>query len=256
MPISPRTRPSWSRGKIVFAERCARCHSSKIPAGAPGMDAGAGCSGKDYLDCWNKYWAWTKTDDFKSKMRAMVQQPDFLDGNYLSTDMRVPVTLLQTNACSPLATNAIADNIWDNFSSQTYKELPSVGTVTWYHPVTGEPQTYQMPGRRPRLHASCLAHQRVVDRTLPAKQQRWEIQSQPVGRRPHGVVPGFHREDVVAGEARERFGAGRQNSRRHRSHHADQLSARARRLPARFPQAAAELRSSASFPGCLAARAS
>jgi hypothetical protein len=133
------------RGKIVFAERCARCHSSKIPEGAPGMDAGVGCSGKDYLNCWNQYWAWTKTDDFKAKMRAIVQQPDFLDGNYLSTDMRVPVTLLQTNACSPLATNAIADNIWDNFSSHTYKELPSVGTVTWYHPVTGEARTYQMP---------------------------------------------------------------------------------------------------------------
>jgi hypothetical protein len=134
------------RGKIVFAERCARCHSSKIPDGAPAMDAGGGCSGKDYLNCWNQYWAWTKTDDFKSKMRAIVQMPDFLDGNYLSTDMRVPVTLLQTNACSPLATNAIADNIWDNFSSHTYKELPSVGSITWYHPITGEARTYQMPG--------------------------------------------------------------------------------------------------------------
>jgi hypothetical protein len=133
------------RGKIVFAERCARCHSSKIPQGAPAMDAGAGCSGKDYLECWNKYWAWTKTDDFKAKMRAIVQEPDFLDNNYLSTDMRVPVTLLQTNACSPLATNAIRDNIWDNFSSHTYKELPSVGTITWYQPVTGEAHTYQMP---------------------------------------------------------------------------------------------------------------
>ena len=54
-------------------------------------------------------------------------KPDFLDGNFLSAEFRVPVTLLQTNACSPLATNAIAGNIWDNFSSQTYKELPSVG---------------------------------------------------------------------------------------------------------------------------------
>ena len=47
-----------------------------------------------------------------------MQADDFLDGNYLSTELRVPVTLLQTNACSPLATNAIAGNIWDNFSSQ------------------------------------------------------------------------------------------------------------------------------------------
>ena len=57
----------------------------------------------------------------------------------------MPVTLLQTNACSPLATNAIAGNIWDNFSSQSYKDLPSVGDITWYHPYTGEPHTYTMP---------------------------------------------------------------------------------------------------------------
>jgi hypothetical protein len=132
------------RGKVVFAERCARCHSSKIPEPAPGVDPG-GCSGKNYLDCWNNYWAWSKTDDFKSKMTKIVLQPDFLDGNYLSTDLRVPVTLLQTNACSPLATNAIRGNIWDNFSSETYKDLPSAGSVTWYQPYTGEARTYPLP---------------------------------------------------------------------------------------------------------------
>ena len=138
------------RGKVVFAERCARCHSSKLPtlpssiAGIT-LDTGSGCAGKNYLDCWNKYWDWTKTDEFKKAMTVMVNQPDFLDHNYLSSELRVPVTLLQTNACSPLATNALADNIWDNFSSQSYKELPSVGTITWYHPFTGEPRTYQMP---------------------------------------------------------------------------------------------------------------
>jgi hypothetical protein len=137
-------------GKEVFAERCARCHSSKLPAPPPdvaaiAIDEGQGCAGKNYLDCWGKYWDWTKTDDFKTKMTAMVKEPNFLDHNYLSSELRIPVTLLQTNACSPLATNALADNIWDNFSSQSYKELPSVGTITWYHPYTGEPRTYQMP---------------------------------------------------------------------------------------------------------------
>ena len=133
------------RGKVVFAENCARCHSSKLPTPAAGLDPG-GCSGPDYMDCWNKYWAWTKTEDFKSKMRAIVAAPDFLDNNYLSAEHRVPVTLLQTNACSPLATNAIRDNIWDNFSSETYKELPSVGEITVYNPVTGEPRQFPMPG--------------------------------------------------------------------------------------------------------------
>jgi len=133
-----------TRGKEVFADRCARCHSSKIPAAAPGLDPG-GCSGPGYLDCWNKYWAWTKTDDFKQKMRQIVLAADFLDGNALTTDLRVPVTLLETNACSPLATNAIAGNIWDNFAAQTYKDLPSVGEVTVYNPFTGEPRQYRMP---------------------------------------------------------------------------------------------------------------
>ena len=34
-----------------------------IPTAAPGPD---------YLDCWNKYWAWTKTDEFKKQMREIV----------------------------------------------------------------------------------------------------------------------------------------------------------------------------------------
>ena len=139
-----------AHGKEIFAAICARCHSSKLPeppsdVAAIAIDQGKGCSGKNYLDCWNKYWAWTKTDGFKKKMTEMIEKPDFLDHNYLSSELRVPVTLLQTNACSPLATNALGGNIWDNFSSQSYKELPSVGTITWYHPYTGEPRTYQMP---------------------------------------------------------------------------------------------------------------
>jgi hypothetical protein len=133
-----------SRGKVVFAENCARCHSSKLPEHSAGLDPD-GCAGKDYLSCWNKYWAWTQTDEFKSKMRAIVLSDDFLKDNYLSTEVRVPVTLLKTNACSPLATNALGNNIWDNFSSQSYKDLPSVGEITWFHPVTGDRRTYKMP---------------------------------------------------------------------------------------------------------------
>jgi hypothetical protein len=138
------------RGKQVFAENCARCHSSKIPVppsdvAAIAIDQGGGCAGKNYLDCWNKYWAWTNTDDFKQKMTKMVEDPTFLDHNYLSSELRIPVTLTGTNACSPLATNAIGGNIWDNFSSQSYKDLPSVGTITWYEPYTGEAKKYVMP---------------------------------------------------------------------------------------------------------------
>jgi hypothetical protein len=124
------------RGKSVFAQYCARCHSSKIPEPPAGVDE----------QNWEQYWSWTKTDDFRKKMTAMVMADNFLTDNYLSTERRIPVTLLQTNACSPLATNALKDNIWDNFSSQTYKDLPPVGKMTLHNPIDGSTFDYEMPG--------------------------------------------------------------------------------------------------------------
>jgi hypothetical protein len=134
------------RGKEVFAERCARCHSSKLPEKAFTTYFKAGCIGPNYMKCWDDYWAWTKTQDFKEQMKPIVMAADFLDNNYLSNEVRVPVTLLETNACSPLATNAIRDNIWDNFSSESYKNLPSVGKVMVHHPYSSEVSWYEMPG--------------------------------------------------------------------------------------------------------------
>ena len=132
------------RGKLVFADTCARCHSSKLPSSLVGLSPD-GCAGPNYLACFQDYWKWTKTDEFKKEMRAIVTADDFLEGNYLSSEVRIPVTLLQTNACSPLATNALRNNIWDNFSSESYKNLPSVGEITVHHPITGEPWQYRMP---------------------------------------------------------------------------------------------------------------
>ena len=135
-----------ARGKVVFADTCARCHSSKAPTPPESVRLEPqNCAGAGYLDCFKRYWAWSQTDEFKTQMRTVVQAPDFLDSNYLSTDARIPVTLLRTNVCSPLATNGIAGNIWDNFTSHSYKQLPSVGTVTLSDPFTGEPVSYQMP---------------------------------------------------------------------------------------------------------------
>ncbi|HEY4079362.1 MAG TPA: hypothetical protein VGM81_01590 [Burkholderiaceae bacterium] len=133
-------------GKRVFAETCARCHSSKGPMPPASLALSADqCSGGNYLKCFKRYWGWTQTDEYKAQMREIVQAPDFLQGNYLSTEARIPSTLLRTNTCSPLATNALAGNIWDNFSSQGYKQLPSVGTITVNDPFTGEPVPYAMP---------------------------------------------------------------------------------------------------------------
>jgi hypothetical protein len=135
---------TMAQGKVVFAERCARCHSSKTPPLPAGLNLES-CNGKDYLGCWDKYWAWTKTDDFKNQMRPIVAADNFLEDNYLSTELRVPSTLMQTNICSPIATNAIAGNIWDNFSSASYKELPSVGRMKVRNPFTGAETDFELP---------------------------------------------------------------------------------------------------------------
>jgi hypothetical protein len=135
------------RGQIVFAENCAACHSSNVPK-APensGVDTGiceGGGNGPNYRQCWDRYWAWAQTKEFKDAMVKLVTERDadghdFLDGNYLSSERRVPVDVMQTNACTAIATNGLAGDIWDNFTSSSYKSLPPVKELTAYHPVSG-----------------------------------------------------------------------------------------------------------------------
>ncbi len=123
------------RGKLVFADNCARCHSSKQPPNL--CQLGAPCKAGQIVENSASYFDW---------MRAEVQKPDFLKNNFLSTDRRVSIQEIGINACSPLATNAIRNDIWDNFSSDTYKELPATGKITLYNPVDGTPFQYEMPG--------------------------------------------------------------------------------------------------------------
>jgi hypothetical protein len=101
-----------TRGKEVFAESCAACHSSKQPP--PNIDPHSG-EGK----------AW---------FRAAVMAPDFLENNFLSNDKRYPLTKIETNSARAFATNAKATHVWDNFSSQTYKELSPVDELEFFNP--------------------------------------------------------------------------------------------------------------------------
>ena len=145
--LKPEDSPEVVRGQEVFAERCARCHSSKLPEQVfTDFFPNDGCVGPNYLKCWNDYWAYTKTDAFKEQMRALAAQPDFREDNFFSNELRIPVTLLETNACSPLATNALEGDTWSDFSSSSYKALPAVGKIQVHHPLTGEPREYDMPG--------------------------------------------------------------------------------------------------------------
>ncbi len=82
-------------------------------------------------------------------MRAEVQKPDFLDNNFLSTEERIPVDVVQTNAARALATNATRGHVWDNFSSETYKTLPSIGDIEVQHPLDGSTSKFHAPGGGP-----------------------------------------------------------------------------------------------------------
>jgi len=101
------------RGKIAFADKCAGCHSSKQPP-----------SEIDPRSAEGKRW-----------YRHSVRRADFRADNFLSSDRRYSVTVIKTNACRALATNATAGHIWAHFSSDTYKQLRSVGTIEVFDPV-------------------------------------------------------------------------------------------------------------------------
>jgi hypothetical protein len=122
--ISPDTAV-MERGKLVFADHCAGCHSSKQPP----AEAAA------------------TREEAKRWHREAVMRPDFLKNNFLSTERRHPVSRVKTNACRTLGTNATHGHIWDNFSSETYKSLALAGTIEVADPIDkGKVHPFETPG--------------------------------------------------------------------------------------------------------------
>jgi hypothetical protein len=95
------------RGKLAFADKCARCHSSKQPPAEIATD-------RVKVDAW---------------YRESVLSDDFLDKNFLSDDRRYPVYQLGTNIARAAATNATKGQVWEQFSSETYKQQPDIGLI-------------------------------------------------------------------------------------------------------------------------------
>jgi len=120
------------RGKQVFADNCAACHSSRQPSFDP-FDANGQI-----------------TDAAKTWFRQAVTTADFWEGNFLSDERRHPVTQIGTNANRAAATNAMRNHIWDNFSSETYKNLPKVPAFQVRNPFdANKPLTVDIEGNGP-----------------------------------------------------------------------------------------------------------
>jgi hypothetical protein len=110
------------QGKLAFADKCALCHTSKQPPSG--------------------------TADTARWYREAVLAADFLTDNFLSDDRRYPVTVIGTNLARAVGSNATRGHIWDQFSSETYKTLPAVGTIKGlYNPRdAGRPIAFDVPG--------------------------------------------------------------------------------------------------------------
>jgi hypothetical protein len=111
-----------NRGKIVFAENCAQCHSSKRPPAGADQDE------------------W---------FRHEVMKTDFRDHNFFSDDKRYPITKIKSNAARACATNAKQGQVWENFSSETYKNLPSPGDIDVWNPYTEQMEKFTVPSGGP-----------------------------------------------------------------------------------------------------------
>lgn len=159
--------PLRARGRDVFIDNCAICHSSKQPDGFDlAFDLDRSRAGRwttapvpeapsrhvytlpmDYTD-WEDF---KKSPAYRDYLRALRARPDvaarptgidecdpFIDKNFLSNELRIPVTLIGTYSGRAMATNAMKDHVWDNFSSETFKGLESVGAIRYYDPFLGK----------------------------------------------------------------------------------------------------------------------
>jgi hypothetical protein len=126
-PVGVPWDPALKEGRRVFAQNCIACHSSKQP------DFFGEVKDTDLFDLLHK-----PDHPYYSRYRewavAAVEKPEFWHENFLSSDRRVPVSLIGTNAGRALATNAIAGHMWEDFSSDTYKQLPPVGRIQIFNP--------------------------------------------------------------------------------------------------------------------------
>jgi cytochrome c5 len=145
-----------AKGRAVFIQNCAICHSSKQPKDfellftrdwdkqevVDKLEPGQIALPMDFEE-WETFKASDAYAEYVERIEAEAGEASatfdpFLDHNYLSTDIRIPVTLVGTNSSRAVATNAMRGQVWANFSSDEYKRLPEVGPVHFYNPYSAK----------------------------------------------------------------------------------------------------------------------
>ncbi|WP_182864690.1 hypothetical protein [Stieleria mannarensis] len=149
-----------AHGRTVFARNCIVCHSSIQPESTAAILDGFPTD-KDFddlvdrrLDVRNasanapsarngEFWEhdpaqWLEDPAYQTWADAVVEEPTFWTENYLSTDYRVPVNLVKTNASRAMATNGMTGHMWEDFASESYRALDSPGVIEFFNPYKGD----------------------------------------------------------------------------------------------------------------------
>jgi mono/diheme cytochrome c family protein len=154
-----------ARGRQVFASNCIVCHSSVQPESTQGVLGDSFV--KDFTlligrraqkrQEWadrGEFWEhdpaqWFRDEEYRNWARRAVEQKAFWTNNYLSTDDRIPITLVKTNASRALATNALTGHMWEDFTSESYRKLPSPGPIEFFDPFARKTSTFTPRHRTP-----------------------------------------------------------------------------------------------------------
>ncbi|MBK6638936.1 MAG: hypothetical protein IPH08_12750 [Rhodocyclaceae bacterium] len=135
-----------AKGKDVFARECASCHSSKMaPENVRSDKAALAKFYEGHVFGKEDYWQYEftesqrKDDEFMGKhfvkdakgnwRPKQFAEKGIFGQDWLSNDERIPFNIVGTNMCRAMHDNHNQGQIWEEFSSETYKESASPGSV-------------------------------------------------------------------------------------------------------------------------------
>lgn len=134
------------QGRKVFAQECASCHSTLMAPASIRNDKNA--LGKFYEghifgkeDYWTTEYSEAERNDPKFVARFLAKdeqgrlrpkqfvEKGIFGQDWLGNDERTAFNIVGTNMCRALHNNHNQGHIWEEFSSETYKNSPSPGSV-------------------------------------------------------------------------------------------------------------------------------
>jgi hypothetical protein len=180
-----------ARGREVFADICARCHSSKAPSPPATVLTPVRCEGKDRN-------ARVQGADARHRWRQGLSRRQLpveraARAGDAPSDQRLQPACLQRHGRPDLGQFLVA----------VLQGSPVGGDDHVVPPGDGRGAPVRHASRRAWLHAATLAREPLVNRAVSVEQHSRPLRIEPVRRGAHAVVPGIDRGNVVAGTPRE-----------------------------------------------------